>query len=116
MAKVAQIPISMARSSHLVCSQPNIWVFDGCLSQRLVDHINAHMDGRKGDIYTPPQGGHVGRQVRMTVGQDTCELIDVLANLACVTPAQLTPDFVVRECGGAPQPSHMDCARVASVI
>eukprot|EP00928_Gymnodinium_smaydae_P040112 TRINITY_DN27260_c0_g1_i1.p1 TRINITY_DN27260_c0_g1~~TRINITY_DN27260_c0_g1_i1.p1 ORF type:complete len:561 (-),score=95.99 TRINITY_DN27260_c0_g1_i1:272-1954(-) len=95
--------------SPLVCSDPPIWVFDGLLSEKLLDHVDASFEGLEWRSMN-------GREVRILeheVDEVTAELPRTLCEISHIDEISPCQKVWIMDVQGRDQGAHMDGWEVA---
>lgn len=92
--------------AYKIASQPATWVFDGLLSDRLLNHIDKQCDSTSG--VTSNTDGRLSRTVTIQVDEISKELIDVLVALSGAQIVSTCTSIRVQDISGSDQHIHMD--------
>lgn len=102
---------------YLVCSEPNIWVFDDLLPENFLTHIDKIFDSGDVDIEKVPDKRDHFKFVRMVTlergkNNGSSALLDTFAKISHVTEIEKCRYVVVSEIWGENQDCHMDHADI----
>jgi len=107
-ARIAKTKVDV--SKYLVCSKPNIWVFDDLLSERFLDHVDNMFDHGETDFFNQPEGGKSRRSrcAQVEVDEVTVELVDAIRMLAGIRQVEECRTFMIADVWGQDQDPHID--------
>eukprot|EP00747_Dinoflagellata_sp_TGD_P194521 gnl/TRDRNA2_/TRDRNA2_62027_c0_seq1.p1 gnl/TRDRNA2_/TRDRNA2_62027_c0~~gnl/TRDRNA2_/TRDRNA2_62027_c0_seq1.p1 ORF type:complete len:422 (-),score=69.20 gnl/TRDRNA2_/TRDRNA2_62027_c0_seq1:47-1312(-) len=98
-------------SPYLVSSSPNIWVFDGLLSDRVLKHVNNICDTSPVTEFHQQVLGNRTRLSRswpFDIDEDTRELFKVIETISRVSCVEPFASLLVTDVRGDSQVEHMD--------
>lgn len=106
-------------SLFLVCSDPNIWVFDHLFSDVLIGHVNTLCDTTQvSEVHQEARGHRQRRSVRgwpLRPEAQTQEFFDVISRLVGVRLTEEFQSAMLTEVRGENQKPHMDGVELSDV-
>jgi len=97
-------------SSYLVCSEPNIWIFDGLLSEAFLQHVDSAFEsGQVHECHQVEAGRRRdSRSVQLAVGRGTQEIVDVIRTLGHIDEVEPCRKLCISDVCGDTQTPHVD--------
>mmetsp|Transcript_29455 Transcript_29455/g.53467 ORF Transcript_29455/g.53467 Transcript_29455/m.53467 type:complete len:557 (+) Transcript_29455:87-1757(+) len=99
-----QDPPFLNTATKMVCSDPPIWIFDGMLSEALLERVDASFDG----VGWKSMNGRKVRMVELDIDDKLSELTQTLRNISHIDDIGPCNKAWIMDVHGRPQGPHVD--------